>query len=224
MRYRLRNFILLVLSIFALQSGITFADGFGTFISYLFEGLSEVYSVITKISMGVAAIVIATSIFSLITGGKTAVEKIYNIILYAALALIIIWLAPVIVKAANTPLRGYVKVLYANDFAEVKQVAHLSEIMSSVFNAAKLIVDPLCVMGIVYGAWIFFSINILGRISTARQVEQGKAIIKYSILALIAFYLLPIVINSSYALFHSHAWSPPAADTLQAIESTLPIN
>ena len=215
-RYRLRNFSLLILSFIALQSGIAYADGFGTFISYLFEGLSDVYSVIIKISMGVAVVVIASSVIALITGGKTAVEKIYNIILYAALALFFIWLAPVIVKAAHEPLIGYVQKFNATEYDDFASVPHLADALQSIWDTAELIVSPLCVMGIVYGAWTFFSINILGRISTARQIEQGKAMIKYAIIALVVFYLLPIVLKSGYTAFHSVGWNPPEAKTIPA--------
>ena len=215
-RYRLRNLLLLVLSFCAIQSGITYADGLQTFIQYLFEGLSTVYSVILYISVFVAVLVLATSMIAIFTGGKTAFEKIYNIILYAILALFFIWLAPVIVKAAHEPLIGYVQKFNATEYDDFAAVPHLADALQSIWDTAELIISPLCVMGIVYGAWTFFSINILGRISTARQIEQGKAMIKYAIIALVVFYLLPIVLKSGYAAFHSVGWNPPEAKTIPA--------
>lgn len=212
-RYAIRRLFFLLFLVCTWRTSFAYADdGLTTFVKYLFNGLSDVYATIKKISAGIAAVVIASSFIAIVTtGSKEVFEKIRKIVLYACIALIFIWLAPVISKAARAPLTDYAIIFNASGYDEFSKVPHLAEAIQSIWNAAEYIVLALCAIGIVYGAWMFFSINILGRISTERQIEQGKASIKYAIIALIAFYLLPIIFKSGYFAFHAWGWNPPTS-------------
>ena len=115
-------------------------------------------------------------------------------------------------KAAKAPLVAYTG-FDADAYGKLTAGGHIAEIVQRLWDAMEKIVLPLSAIGVVYGAWMFFSINILGRISTEKQIEQGKAVVKYAIIALAVFYLLPIAFKSAYTAFALSGWEPPSGVT-----------
>lgn len=65
-------------------------------------GLKQVYSIITAIVVPIAVVSIAFSVFKIFTGGEKGMQAAKMIILYTAVGLIIVYLAPVAIKQVST--------------------------------------------------------------------------------------------------------------------------
>ena len=208
-RSRFRLFFIFLILAAALNNSVFYAkNGFETFASYLFQGLDRVYQTVWKITGFVAAVAIASSAFTLLSGNRNAVEKVKRIVLLAVLGLFIIWMAPLIVKAARTPV-----IAYSFNPGTMEEpfsaLDGLSTKLQEIWIAAEKIILPLSVVSIAFGGFMFFGINILGNLSMDRQVERGKMVIRYTVVAVVAFYLVPVAFKSAYLLFASNGWNPP---------------
>ena len=205
-----RRLFIFLLFVAALKDSVFYAaDGFDTFAAYLFQGLSKVYQTIWKITGAVAAVAIATSAFTLMSGTQNAVEKVKRILLLTLIGLFIVWAAPLIVKAARTPVLSY----SSNPGTMTEPFSALNGLSSkiqAIWIAAEKIVLPLAGLSIAFGGFMFFGINILGNLSMDRQVEKGKMVIRYTVIAVVAFYLIPVAFKSAYLLFSANGWNPPA--------------
>lgn len=209
LRSLFRRFFVFLLLTAALKDSVFFAaNGFDVFATYLFAGLAKVYKTIWKITGAVAAVAIATSAFTLMSGAQNAVEKVKRILLLTIIGLFIVWVAPLIVKAARTPVISYTSNPGAME-EPFSALNGLSSKIQAIWVAAEKIVLPLAGLSIAFGGFLFFGINILGNLSMDRQVEKGKMIIRYTVIALVSFYLIPAVFKSAYLLFSANGWNPP---------------
>lgn len=204
-----RLFVFLLLAAASKDAVYFAANGFDAFASYLFKGLAKVYDTIWKITGAVAAVAIASTAFTLMSGTQNAVEKVKRILLLTIIGLFIIWAAPLVVLAARTPVMSYTSNPGAMS-EPFSALEGLSAKIQAIWVAAEKIVLPLAGVSIAFGGFMFFGINILGNLSMDRQVERGKMVIRYTVIAVVAFYLIPVVFKSAYLLFASEGWNPPA--------------
>lgn len=209
LRSQFRRLFVFLLLTAALKDSVFYAgNGLNVFASYLFQGLAKVYKTIWNITGAVAAVAIASSAFTLMSGTQNAVEKVKRILLLTILGLFVIWAAPLIVMAARTPIRPFISNPGATE-EPFSALDGLSSTIQIIWVAADKIVLPLAGLSIAFGGFMFFGINILGNLSMERQVEKGKMIIRYTVIAVVAFYLIPAVFKSAYLLFSENGWNPP---------------
>lgn len=71
------------------------------------SGLSEVYKVMTAIVVPIAVIAIGFAAFKIFTGGEKGMEQAKKIILVTIAGLVIVYLAPIVIKQLSGWFDGY---------------------------------------------------------------------------------------------------------------------
>lgn len=175
----------------------------------IYSGLSKVYEVLYKAVLPIAGICVAGCAFTIWLGGEKGVEKAKKILLYTVMGMVIVFIAPTIVVTAHSAIS------FSRTFpiAQLSKVAGLTTTVSDIWNVAEKIVLPLAGVSVAYGGMCFFGIDILSQLALDRQIEKGKTIIRTSLVALFAFYLIPTVMVLAVNTFSGSGWTPTPPPT-----------
>lgn len=77
-----------------------------------------------------------------------------------------------------------------------------------VYQIARAVAIPIAALSFAFGGMSFFGFGFFSSKSGDKQVEIGKKMMLYSVLGVIALYLLPLIIGISVNIFQRFAWDP----------------
>lgn len=78
----------------------------------------------------------------------------------------------------------------------------------SIYQLVKSIATPLGALIFAYGGISFLGMNFFSAQSAEKQIEQGKRIMLFAGLGLLALYLLPSVLEVAVNFIAPYAWDP----------------
>lgn len=174
----------------------------------IFNGLSAIYSIMIKVVLPIAGVCVAGCAFTIWLGGEKGMEKAKRILLFTVMGVAVVFLAPAIIVTARNTIFLYAASLPYTLDTKLSGVAGLSAIALRVWIIAGDIVLPLACVSVAYGGMCFFGMDILSQLALDRQIEKGKTIIRTTLIAALAFYLVPTVLVLAINTFSGSGWDP----------------
>lgn len=193
--------VMMAQQLFVHASGLNTEDQ--NLVTSIYNGLAQVYGVLYKAVLPIAGVCVAGCALTIWLGGEKGIEKAKRILLFTVMGMVIVFIAPAIVVTAHKVITPSTALP-----TQLSNVTGLKDAAVRVWNIAENIVLPLAGVSIAYGGMCFFGIDILSQLALDRQIEKGKTIIRTTLVAVLAFYLVPTVLVLAVNTFSGSGWAP----------------